>query len=164
MPESFILHLLPIYYYHSSNLSEYNKCLEALLINANLYAIISADIVIDNILKISPDNPSLCFSRNDTLSALFSTYLVAHRLRQLDLRFSLIDLQDNQSVKYSNTLSYLYAAICRSLTIDQAFIGETYSRAITLFAIVSDAEEANIVHFDQIRISIQRVKLTFELC
>ena len=153
--------------YHSSNLSEYNKCLEALLINANLYAIISADIVIDNILKISPDNPSLCFSRNDTLSALFSVYLVAHKLRQLNFRFSLIDLQDNQSVKYSNTLSYLYAAICRSLTIDQALIGEIYSRVNNFgCAIVSDAVKKSILnHFDSNAcISIQKSQTNLLNC
>ena len=132
--------------YDSANPSDYTKCLEALLINANLYAIVSADIIVDNILKIATNNPTLCFSRNDTLSSLFSIYLVAHRLRQLNFRFTLIDLQDNLSVKYNNTLSYLYAAIRRSLTVDESIIDEICSRVNKYgSAIISDAVKRKIL-------------------
>ena len=113
---------LPVY--HLSNLVEYTQCLNALLVNSALYGIVSSEIITDNILKLSNDSPSLCFSKNDSLLSLFAIYLVAHKLTNLDINYRLFEVNDNMFISRDDGIMFIFAVIQQALMPDQSLFRE----------------------------------------
>ncbi len=147
LENSFITSITNFPDYHSSNLAEYTKCIEALLVNSTLNAIIAADIIIDNMLSMRSNFPVLCFARNDTLFSLFSIYLVAHKLRQLNIRFKLIDLVDNLSIKSENSLSFLYTIMHQALLPDEELVDKIFlSTKQYGYALITNSVKKNVLH------------------